>query len=76
MIERKAAQLPMKTKIPPQIGIKRTKALYLAPQIETLPLKLEYGIASASAVVRPPTGTGEIKTEWETGTDRTADLDW
>ncbi|MEN5378936.1 hypothetical protein [Sphingobacterium kitahiroshimense] len=57
-------------------GQVQPKKAYLAPQIEALPLELEYGIASGSAVVRPPAGTGEIKTEWETGTDRTADLDW
>ncbi|MEN5055715.1 hypothetical protein [Sphingobacterium kitahiroshimense] len=66
----------MKNNVDYLSGQAQGKKGYLAPEIETLPLELEYGIASGSAVVRPPAGTGEIKTEWETGTDRNADLDW
>ncbi|MEN5058930.1 hypothetical protein [Sphingobacterium kitahiroshimense] len=52
------------------------KKVYLAPRFEILPLAMEYGIAVSSAVVRPPSGSGEIKTEWEVGTDRDVDLNW
>jgi len=54
----------------------RKKDTYTAPKIDILPLELEYGIAASSAIVRPPDTAGEIKTEWEVGTERNVEIDW
>ncbi|MEH6305827.1 hypothetical protein RYH73_09240 [Olivibacter sp. CPCC 100613] len=55
---------------------KMKKNPYVAPLITVELIAMEEGIATGSAMVRPVNDTGQIKTEWQEGTDISRDINW
>lgn len=52
------------------------RKIYDSPKLELIMLQMEEGIAAGSARVVLTDQTGDVIEEWETGTDRTNDINW
>lgn len=54
-----------------QTTLEHCLKVYIRPELEVIFVEMECGIAANSAAVVPPTGNGEINTDWEGEDDTT-----
>jgi hypothetical protein len=67
----------MQKMTPNSVDVKTAvKRPYVAPAISVMMIELEQGIAAGSAKTVPDVETTGVSLEWETGTDKQADLTW
>ena len=52
------------------------KGYYMSPNVESITLSLEQGIAAGSATVVPQNSSSEVLQEWDIGTDRETNINW